>query len=229
MRQMMAPPALNLLKFAPLAFSALLPVINPIGSALLFLGLVGTAPPREYKRLARAIAYNTAALLLTVDLLGAVILNFFGISLPVVQLAGGGVLAAMGWGLLNQKDDEPSSEPGGPPTRTTEDLDASVFYPFTFPLTAGPGCIVVMLTLSAHASQHVLMNDVFAHGGILIGNLMVCALVYVSYAYAPKITQRISAPKLHGALRIIAFVLVCIGVQIAWNGLEGLVRALPVR
>ena len=221
-------PLLILFKFVPLAFTALLPVVNPVGSALVFLGIVGEAPAAEYKRIARVIAYNTAALLFIVDLVGAVILNFFGISLPVVQLAGGGVLAAMGWELLNQKGDSQAADASGA-TRRPGDLDASAFYPLTFPVTAGPGCIVVILTLSAHASQGVLADHVGAHLGILAGNLLVCALVYVSYAYAPKITRRVSPQTLQGVLRIIAFILLCIGVQIAWGGLEGLVRGLKAR
>ena len=92
------------LKFLPLAFSALLPVINPLGSALLLLGLVGPEKPEVFRILARRIAINTLVFLLAIDLAGAAVLAFFGISLPVVQFAGGFVLAAMGWNLLNQKD-----------------------------------------------------------------------------------------------------------------------------
>jgi multiple antibiotic resistance protein len=155
---------------------------------------------------------------------GAVILNFFGISLPVVQLAGGSVLAAMGWELLNQKD-EPAKA-AEVPVRASIDLDSRAFYPLTFPVTAGPGCIVVVLTLSAHASQHAILKDVAAHAGIFAGTVFVCGLVYLSYAYAPALTRRISPQTLHGVLRIIAFVLLCIGVQIAWKGVQGLVPSL---
>src|SRR5271166_6538206 len=98
------------LKYFGLAFSALLPVVNPLGSALVFLGLVGLAPPEVFRDLARKIALNTTLLLLVVELVGAALLNFFGISLPVVQVAGGFVLAAIGWGLLNEKDASPSTE-----------------------------------------------------------------------------------------------------------------------
>ncbi len=80
------------LKFLPLAFSALLPVINPVGSALILLGLVGPAPPEVFRSLARKIALSTVFFLLAIDLAGAAILSFFGISLPVVQFAGGFVL-----------------------------------------------------------------------------------------------------------------------------------------
>ncbi len=103
---------LIVLKYFGLAFSALLPLVNPLGSALVFLGLVGVAPPDVFRTLARKIAVNTTLFLLVVELVGATLLNFFGISLPVVQVAGGFVLAAMGWGLLQGQD---GTQEGGNP------------------------------------------------------------------------------------------------------------------
>ncbi|MEI9967145.1 MAG: MarC family protein [Terracidiphilus sp.] len=81
-----------------IAFSVLLPLINPLGSALVFLGLVGDAPPNVLRSLARRIAINNIVFLGIFELAGATILSFFGISLPIVQLSGGMVVAAMGWG-----------------------------------------------------------------------------------------------------------------------------------
>src|SRR5919198_4130404 len=95
-------------KFFGLAFSALLPVVNPLGSALVFLGLVGEAPDSVYKSLARQVAIRTTFFFLVVELVGTALLTFFGISLPVVQVAGGLVLASMGWSLLNQQQARPS-------------------------------------------------------------------------------------------------------------------------
>jgi len=220
---------LIVLKSFVLAFSALLPVINPLGSALIFLGLVGTAPADLFRNLARQVAVSTVMFLIVIELAGAFFLSFFGISLPVVQFAGGLVLAAMGWNLLNEKDknarDAPSSSPGQ--MSDTGALDDKVFYPLTFPVTAGPGCIVVTLTLSAHASRDLLLHNVLSHLGIALGIMAQGLAVGLSYAYAPKITQRISPQTVHGILRVIAFVLLCIGVQIAWNGLEAMVKAMP--
>src|SRR5262249_46967702 len=92
------------LKSLILAFSALLPVINPLGSALIFLSLVGAAPADLFRNLARQVAISTVLFLVIIELGGAFLLSFFGISLPVVQLAGGLVLASMGWSLLNEKE-----------------------------------------------------------------------------------------------------------------------------
>ena len=217
---------LIVLKYFALGFSALLPVINPLGSALVFLGLVGYAPSDVFRRLARKIALSTTIFLLTVELVGATLLNFFGISLGVVQVAGGFVLAAMGWSLLNEKDTAPSTEKTSVDSSDFRSLDAKVFYPFTFPVTAGPGCIVIMLTLSAHASGRNVLDSIFAHIGILLAEVVLSFTVFLSYRYAMRITQKISPPTVHGILRVIAFILLCIGVQIAWNGTQTLIHSV---
>lgn len=207
-----------------LAFSALLPVIDPIGSALVFLTLVGRVPGPVYRNLARKIAISTTLFLAVVELAGTGFLSFFGISLPVVQVSGGLVLAAMGWTQLNRTDSEPSRERVEPAEASFEHVERRVFYPFTFPVTAGPGSIVVMLTLSAHVSAKGALGDVMAHLGILGAVAALSALVFVCYGYAPKITARISPETAHGIRRVIAFVLLCIGVQITWNGIETMLK-----
>lgn len=172
--------------------------------------------------MAKRIAISTTLFLLIVDLGGAGILKLFGISLPVVQLAGGLVVAAMGWRLLNESDtlvrSEPAESAGDPAA-----LRGKVFYPFTFPVTAGPGTLVVTLTLSAHASKRPLVEAAFAHFGIFTAVVLQCIVVYFCYAYADAIARKVSQQTAHGILRVVSFILFCIGVQIAWNGLAALV------
>jgi len=211
-------------KFFGLAFSALLPVVNPLGSALVFLGLVGEAPDSVYRTLARQVAIRTILFFLVVELVGTALLTFFGISLPVVQVAGGLVLASMGWSLLNQREVRPNPNAAVVTETGYGSLQEKVFYPLTFPVTVDPGCIVVMLTLSAHASVKNLRENIVSHSAILAAVVVLSLIVFLSYAYAPKITERISPQTAHGILRIIAFVLLCIGVQISWNGVESLIR-----
>ena len=207
-----------------IAFSALLPLINPLGSALVFYGLIGAAPPEVYRHLARRIAINTVIFLLVIELIGAALLTFFGVSLPIVEVAGGLVLAAMGWSLLNQQGAADHQQEKAEQTQPAdiEDLYQRTFYPLTFPVTAGPGCIVIMLTLTAHASTRSLIPDLLSHLGILIAVMLLCLLVYFAYAYAPLITRKISPQTARGVVRVIAFLLLCIGVQIAWKGISSL-------
>jgi multiple antibiotic resistance protein len=214
-----------------LAFSALLPIINPLGSALVFLGLVGKAPPALYRSLARRIAVNNILFLGAIEVLGSAILGFFGISLPIVEVAGGIVISAIAWGVLNENDSgasvrqkqEESEELNDSRFR---DLNEKLFYPFTFPITSGPGTLVTMLTLSAHISRRTLSSNLLGHSGIFGAVVIVSVLVYACYAYAPIITTKVSRSTAHGILRVIAFIMLCIGVQIAWNGLDALLKTL---
>lgn len=209
--------------FFGLAFSALLPLINPLGDALVFIGLVGDAPRVVYRRLAWKIAISTTIFLLIIELIGTAVFKFFGISLPVIQVSGGLVLAAMGWDLLNREQQAPKLATAQAEGQL-ERLEQKVFYPFTFPLTAGPGCIVVMVTLSAHASVGRLILDIAAHGGIFLAVVLLSISVYFCYAYAPAIAARVSQQTAHGVIRVIAFVLLCIGVQITWNGVQAMLQ-----
>ena len=211
-----------------IAFSALLPLVNPLGSALVFYGLVGGAPADVYRHLARRIAINTVLFLLVIELIGAALLSFFGVSLPIVEVAGGLVLAAMGWSLLNQQGAAAHQQEKVEQTRPAdiENLYQQTFYPLTFPVTAGPGCIVIMLTLTAHASTHSLIPNLLCHLGILIAVVILCVLVYFAYAYAPLITRKISPQTARGVVRVIAFLLLCIGVQIAWKGASSVLLRL---
>jgi multiple antibiotic resistance protein len=214
-----------------IAFSVLLPLINPVGSALVFLGLVGDAPSTVFRSLARRIAINNVIFLAVIELLGAAILNFFGISLPIVQLSGGLVIAVIGWGVLNERsvgaNAKKKEEECGPEDKTEiRHLEEAIFYPFTFPITSGPGTLVGLLTLTAHISSRPPFQNILAHVGIFLAVVVISVLCYFCYAYAPKLSRAIPASTAHGILRVIAFILLCIGAQIAWNGFSALLATI---
>lgn len=227
-----------------IAFSALLPLINPLGSALVLVGLVGDREPAVYRTLARRIAINNVFFLAVIELLGSAILRFFGISLPIVQLAGGTVIAAMGWTVLNEPDTDAGADsrkeaaavraaqaqtqarPQAQADAGLGALEQKAFYPFTFPITSGPGALVAMLTLTAHIGTETLARNALGHVGIFLAVLVLSGLVFFAYAYAPRITKAISPATAHGILRVVAFILFCIGVQIAWNGLAALLQSV---
>jgi multiple antibiotic resistance protein len=216
-----------------LSFTALLPLINPIGSALVFLGLVGDEAPEVYRLLARKIAVATFGFLIVIEFLGSWLLSFFGISLPIVQLSGGLVIAATAWALLFEKDATANNrakhqEIAGSMPAEDEDLNNKIFYPFTFPITAGPGTLVVTITLSAHASMGGLVARASAYGSIALAAAALSLSVYLCYGYAPKLIKAVSPATVHGILRVIAFILMCIGVQIAWNGVSLLGMVLAI-
>jgi multiple antibiotic resistance protein len=175
--------------------------------------------------LARKIAIATIVFLLVIEFLGSLILSFFGISLPVVQLTGGIIIAATAWSLLFENDAGASArkkqqEIGSKDSDPDDDLERKIFYPFTFPITAGPGTLVVMLTLSARVSNDRLSATIAGHLGIVLAAVVLSASVYFCYGWAPRLIKAVSPSTVHGILRVVASILMCIGVQIAWNGIS---------
>lgn len=212
------------LKFIPLTFAALLPIINPVGTALILLNIVGRAPPAVFRKLAWRIALSMLVFIGLIEIFGAMLLKFFGISLPVLQVSGGLTLAAMGWSMLNAKEE--SETEAASVDHDVKSLMGKVFYPLTFPLTVGPGAIVVVITLSAHASDHGWQQRMLSHGAIFVAAALVAVLVYLCYAYAPRLSRLIPESVARGIQRLVSFILLCIGVQIAWGGLDSLLGTL---
>ncbi len=202
-----------------LAFTALFPLVNPVGGAPIFLSLTRRYPQSVQKVLARKIAIYGFALLAGSLILGTEVLSFFGISLTVVQIAGGLVVAITAWNLLNQSPAvAASSDPA-----TLEDALQHAFFPLTLPITVGPGCISVAITLGAHlryqnAAEHGFSFQFF--GSALIGMALVCLLVVICYGNADRLVKILGASGTSILTRLSAFILLALGVQIIWNGLE---------
>lgn len=214
----------SLLAAIPLSFAALFPVVNPIGTAAILLGLTRNADFDDIHAIARAIAVNSVLLLSAVLVTGHLVLKFFGISVPIVQLAGGLVLAAMGWKMLFGDDDTSNARASaGDAAAQRTDYSKSTFYPFTFPLTVGPGCIAVAITLGAHASQGHVATRLATLLGALIGIVGVGASMYFSVVNAGRMADRLGASGLSVLTRLSAFIIVCLGAQICWTGLQALV------
>ncbi len=134
-------------------------------------------------------------------------------------------------GVLNERSAGTDSrnkaeETGETVEANTKQLEEGIFYPFTFPITSGPGTLVGLLTLTAHISNRVLSQNILGHAGVFLAVVVISVLCYFCYAYAPKITKAIPPSTSHGILRVVAFILLCIGIQIAWNGLSALLATL---
>jgi multiple antibiotic resistance protein len=215
----------SLARNVPLAFAALLPVVNPLGTAIILLGLTEDADPESRARIAMRVAINTALLLGVVLVAGRPILGFFGISVPIVQLAGGLVLAAMGWKLLFSPDGPPTDSQQAPDGSSSRgDYDNRIFYPFTFPLTVGPGGVAVAITLSAHTSREHFVATVAAQLASFAGIVAVAAVTYFCLANAGRIAARLGPSGMSALVRLSAFIVVCLGAEIAWNGARVLLR-----
>lgn len=208
-----------------LALAALLPIVNPLGAAPVYLAKTVDLTSTEHADLSQRVAINCFLLLLASLLVGAYVLDFFGLSVPIVQVAGGLVVCSLAWSLLNQPDEplEWVHEAANPIARP--DLRSRAFYPLTMPLTVGPGSISVAITIGANQSQSVrsmIVNSAANATGILI----VSVSVFVVLRYADRIMRKLGPTGTAVLLRLSAFILLCIGVQITWNGASALWRTL---
>ncbi len=204
------------------AFVGLFPIVNPLGMAPIFLRLTAGSSDKVRAALAWRIAMGGFALMIASLFVGTYILAFFGLTVPAVQVAGGLVLVAAAWRLLQQGDDSKSREQQ---SKVPEDVMLTrAFFPLTMPLTVGPGTISVAITLGAKnaASDSLLLESV----GALLGALVVAAAIFLSYRCAHRVLDFRGDAGRDVFLRLSAFILLCLGVQILSNGYSAL-SALP--
>ena len=205
--------------------SALFPIVDPIGGSPIFLSLTQDYTPQTRRALARRIALDSFILMIASFAVGSHVLSFFGISLPVVQVGGGLIVISIGWAMLAQKDEDERGQVRRSVDCTNVLKDA--FYPLTLPLTVGPGSISVAITLGANAPRHLVANllaIVFA----AIGIAFIAGTIYLCYGFADRLSALIGPTGLKVIIKLTAFLLVCIGVQILWNGASQLISSLPV-
>jgi multiple antibiotic resistance protein len=221
----------SIVKTVLFVMAALLPIMNPPGNAPVVLALTAGASEQVRALIARRIARNVFSLLLAAMLVGSYVLAFFGISLPVVKVAGGLLVISTGWGLLATEDPSPTTQamPSGSSPWSPDRVAQKAFYPLTFPLTVGPGSISVSLTLGAglHEQGHEIIVPLIAS---IIGLALAAGVVYLSYRYAGRLIHALGTTGTIVLLRLSAFILICIGVQLVWGGLSELLQPWqPVR
>jgi multiple antibiotic resistance protein len=207
-----------------LAVGALLPIVDPLGGAPIYMAMTAGLSSMERTRMAKSVAINSFLLLTASALIGAYVLDFFGLSIPSVQVAGGVIVCLFAWSLLNGPNTPPAGDHNDRRAANAEDLRQRAFYPMTLPLTVGPGSISVALTLGANppAGLRQLLLTALAHA---VGILFVALGVYYCYRYAEGILRKLGATGTTVVVRLTAFILLCIGVQICWNGVHALIAS----
>jgi multiple antibiotic resistance protein len=206
-----------------LIVGVLFPIVNPLGNAPIFLTLTQGSSSETRTMLARKIALNGFVLLVVSLLIGTHILAFFGISLPVVQVGGGMVVIATGWGLLNRKDDDAAR--AAHHAANPHDVWRRAFYPLTLPLTVGPGSISLAITVGANRPQNIGAS-LPALEAAVVGAALIGISIYLSYRFAESIARVLGDTAMNVIIRLSSFILLCIGVQIAWNGVSALLRTV---
>lgn len=206
---------------------ALFPVVNPVGSAFIVNPYLSALDRDEKRRAVKKITLY-AFIICTVSLFGGHwILELFGISIPVIQLAGGIMICKMGWEFLSSdKDQVKPAEKAGIKSEHPQYavVEEKLFYPITFPITTGAGTISVLFTLSAHSAASDTRNYLINTGAILLSILVMCFLIYVFYLNTKRIINYLGSSGEKIVNRITAFLIFCVGLQIAITGIRVLVK-----
>jgi multiple antibiotic resistance protein len=197
-----------------LTYAALFPIVNPFGSAPLYLSFTQFYSDAQRATLAGRVAVNSFALLLGSLFVGSYVLELFGISLPVVRIAGGLLVAAFGWRLVNS--DSPSSADHAEATSTKMLPDA--FYPLTMPLTVGPGSISVAITLGSQKPEGNVEHLILLGAAAVLGIAAITLTVFLCYRFAQRFTSALGPTGTNVVIRLSSFILLCIGIQIMWSG-----------
>jgi multiple antibiotic resistance protein len=207
-----------------LVVAALFPIVNPLGSAAIFVNLVGPLAFTTQRLLSRKIAIYSFFLLIGSLLWGVHVLSFFGIAIYAVQIGGGLVVTATGWSLLQKDAGQDKS------VATSDDqILETAFYPFTLPITVGPGSISVAITLGAHLPQELHEASLFSPRVLIAaicGIVLICGIIYVCYLYARKAEALLGRSGTSVVMRLSSFILLCIGVQIIASGIKAYLEAL---
>jgi multiple antibiotic resistance protein len=196
----------------------LLPIINPLSTAPLFVATVG-ANRSITKPLARQVAINAWFVVVVSMLVGTYVLTFFGVSLPVVRLGGGLLVAATAWRMLHRAEDDDVHAAAAEEAATLSDAEIvrRSFFPITFPLTTGPGTIAASIALGAQIPTTPVL---YLAGAIVAaaGAALVSLVLYLVFRNSAALLDRLGAIGMLVMMRLMAFILLCIGIQIMWNG-----------
>jgi multiple antibiotic resistance protein len=211
-----------------LAFTALFSIVNPLTGAFIFFGATQELSPKERVSAARWVAMYAAILVAASLYVGAYVLGFFGITLPALQVAGGIIISLSGWGMLTGPDtaDRRRSEASaGIPSHHI--ISRLSFYPLTMPLTVGPGTISVAISVGANRPNGVTADALAFIIETMLAVLALGACVYVAYRHSEWLARAMGPTGTAIVVRLSAFLLFCIGIQIGWNGLYQLLGTLP--
>lgn len=202
---------------------ALFPVINPIGSALIINPYLAKLSEKQRKSAVNKITIYALSICIVSLFTGHWILELFGISIPVIQVAGGILICKMGWESLSvEQEQNADKEIDEDDSILSSSISDKLFYPLTFPITTGAGTISVLFTLSAHSADSNWEDYLVNTSAILLAILIMCLLVHFFYNNTKKMVDKLGNNGQAIANRIFAFLIFCVGLEIATTGIKTL-------
>ena len=203
------------IRVAVVTIVALVPLINPAGTAPIFLSLTHGESDRARAMLALRIARNAFVLLAAATLGGSSVLLLFGLSLAEIRIAGGLLVIATAWHLV-RAEQRPDAAITALSKRDTNELTHAAFYPLTFPVTIGPGSLAVAVTLGVGTGDAVRMATLI---GVIAGTVVVSLTIYLCYRFAARAARMLGDAGTLVLFRLSAFILLAVGVKILGDGL----------
>jgi len=200
---------------------ALLPIVNPASAAPVFLAVTVGSSTRGRRKQARRAAIYCAAILLTALFAGAVVLEFFGITLPILRIAGGLIVTQAGFGMMN-----PSSNPRVSLSEQEEaaQMESVSFTPIAMPMLSGPGSMAATIAMATQAAGLV------TYSAIAVGIFVVAFISWVVLYSSSAILGVIGNSGMNVLTRVMGLLLICIGIQFIATGIvEGLTSEAMVR
>lgn len=200
-------------------YMTLFPIVNPIGNAPIYLSLTQKHTATQRKQLSLQVAVTCFILLLSSLLVGSYVLQFFGIHLPAVRIAGGLIIGAIGWKMLASGVTAESRNAASHPPSQVDDA----FYPLTMPLTVGPGAISTAIALGSQRPGGSFTDIMFPASGALLGIAAITLSIFLCYRFADHMVAKLGTGGTNVVVRLSAFILLCIGIQILWAGISQLI------
>ena len=207
-------------------FISLFPVVNPIGSAFIISPYFSELTRKERVRVVKTITFYSFAICSVTLFVGHWILEVFGLTIPIIQLAGGIMICKIGWGFLSaDSTDVPEEKTAAKPELDHIPLvENKLFYPITFPLTTGAGTIAVLFTLSANGANKDISLYLINVGALLVSIIGVCILIFIFYLNTNRLISYIGSHNEKIINSIMAFLIFCVGLQIAVGGITHLIK-----
>jgi multiple antibiotic resistance protein len=209
-------------EFFLLAFPALFSIVNPLGGAFIFLGATRKVSRAMRDRLALWVAIHSFVILNVSLYIGAYVLSFFGISMPVLRVAGGIIIAVAGFRLLNEGEAE--THDSAMNVASEREASRLAFYPLTMPFTTGPGTISVAVALGTNRPRGA--EFLWFALAATVTTAAMALLIYLAYRYSDRISRALGPTGSTIIVRLSAFILFCIGIQVLWTGMEELLSRL---
>jgi multiple antibiotic resistance protein len=210
-----------------IGFVALFPVVNPLGTAFILSPYFSDLTRKERVWAVTRVTFYSFMICLVTLLVGHYILELFGLSIPIIQLAGGIMICKIGWEFLASDEKTPDATKAGNQAELDKikQVENKLFYPITFPITAGAGTIAVLFTLSAQSEDKDFSVYMVNMAALVVSIIGICILIFLFYLNTNRLISYIGTHNEAIINRIMAFLIFCVGLQIAAGGIVHLVKA----